>query len=152
MGLMRAAKFSGYEALQLVDVPKPAVTDGNVPVRLTAAGVTPLEHTIPSGHFPIAKAPLVLGSDVLKRSSLRFAAARRVPRELSHCGGHGRSRFGRRLQLSSAPVARRRSITLPRRLATADSAAALGQPLCRSIRVNTPIDMTSLSPNLQSPA
>jgi len=75
MRAMRAEKFSGYKALKLVDVPKPAVTGGNVPVRMTAAGGTPLEHTIPSGHFPIANAPLVLGSDVLKRSSRRFAAA-----------------------------------------------------------------------------
>jgi len=30
---------------------------------MTAAGVTPLEHTILSGHFPLAKAPLVLGSE-----------------------------------------------------------------------------------------
>jgi len=30
---------------------------------VTAAGVTPLEHTILSGHFPLAKAPLVLGSE-----------------------------------------------------------------------------------------
>ena len=30
---------------------------------MTAAGVTPLEHTILSGQFPLAKAPLVLGSE-----------------------------------------------------------------------------------------
>jgi len=32
--------------LKLVDIPKPAVSDGRVLVRITAAGVTPLEHTI----------------------------------------------------------------------------------------------------------
>jgi NADPH2:quinone reductase len=60
---MRAEGFSGYEGLKLVDLPKPAVSDGKVLLRMTAAGVTPLEHTILSGHFPLAKAPLVLGSE-----------------------------------------------------------------------------------------
>src|SRR6267142_685242 len=63
MRAMRAEKFSGYEALKPVDLPEPAVTDGKVLVRMTAAGVTPLEHTILSGQFPLAKAPLVLGSE-----------------------------------------------------------------------------------------
>jgi len=49
--------------LKLVDLPKPAVTDEKVLVRMTAAGVTPLEHTILSGQFPFAKAPLVLGNE-----------------------------------------------------------------------------------------
>jgi NADPH2:quinone reductase len=63
MRVMRAEQFSGYEGLTLVDLPKPAVSDGNVLLRMTAAGVTPLEHTILSGQFPLAKAPLVLGSE-----------------------------------------------------------------------------------------
>ncbi len=63
MRAMRAEKFSGYEGLKPVDLPKPAVSNGKVLLRVTAAGVTPLEHTILSGHFPIAKAPLVLGSE-----------------------------------------------------------------------------------------
>ena len=49
MRAMRAEAFSGYEDLKLVDIPKPAVSDGRVLVRITAAGVTPLEHTILSG-------------------------------------------------------------------------------------------------------
>ena len=63
MRAMRAEKFSGYEGLKLVDVPKPTVSDGKVLLRMTAAGVTPLEHTILSGQFPLAKAPLVLGGE-----------------------------------------------------------------------------------------
>ena len=63
MRAMRAEKFSGYEALKLVDLSKPAVSDGKVMLRMTAAGVTPLDHTILSGQFPLAKAPLVLGSE-----------------------------------------------------------------------------------------
>jgi len=64
MRAMRAETFSGYEGLKLVDLPKPAVTDGKVLVRITAAGVTPLDHTILSGKFPHPlKAPLVLGNE-----------------------------------------------------------------------------------------
>src|SRR5712672_3623855 len=64
MHAMRAETFSGYEGLKLVDLPKPAVTDGKVLVRITAAGVTPLDHTILSGEFPHhLKAPLVLGNE-----------------------------------------------------------------------------------------
>ncbi len=63
MRAMRAEKFGGYEELTLVDPPKPAVSDGKVLLRMTAVGVTPLEHTILSGQFPLAKAPLILGSE-----------------------------------------------------------------------------------------
>ena len=63
MRAMRAEQFSGYEALKLVDLPKPALTDGKVLVRITAAGVTPLDHTILSGQFHNSKPPLVLGNE-----------------------------------------------------------------------------------------
>src|SRR6201984_1715125 len=63
MRAMRAEQFSGYEALKLVDIPKPAVTDGKVLVRITAAGVTPLDYTILSGKFHGSKPPLVLGNE-----------------------------------------------------------------------------------------
>ena len=63
MRAMRAEKFSGYEGLKLVDLPKPTVSDGKVLLRMTAVGVTPLDHTILSGQFPFAKAPLVLGNE-----------------------------------------------------------------------------------------
>jgi NADPH2:quinone reductase len=60
---MRAEQFSGYEGLKLVDLPKPAASDGRVLLRMTAVGVTPLDHTILSGQFPLAKAPLVPGNE-----------------------------------------------------------------------------------------
>src|SRR5579864_3900462 len=63
MRAMRAEGFSGYKDLKLVDIPKPALSDGLVLVRITAAGVTPLDHTILSGGHPRAKAPLVLGNE-----------------------------------------------------------------------------------------
>src|SRR5882724_11782534 len=63
MHAMRAERFGGYQDLKLVEIPKPAVSDGRVVVRLTAAGVTPLDYTILSGGHPRAKAPLVLGNE-----------------------------------------------------------------------------------------
>jgi len=63
MRAMRAKGFNGYGDLELVNLSKPQVSDGKVLVRMTAAGVTPLDHTILSGHYPKAKAPLVLGND-----------------------------------------------------------------------------------------
>src|SRR5881398_758551 len=63
MHAMRAETFSGYEGLKLVELPKPAVTKTKVLVRITAAGVTPLDHTILSGKFHGSKAPLVLGNE-----------------------------------------------------------------------------------------
>ncbi len=63
MRAIRAEQFSGYEALKPVELPKPTVTDGKVLVRITAAGVTPLDYTILSGKFHGSKPPLVLGNE-----------------------------------------------------------------------------------------
>src|SRR5260370_8334378 len=63
MRAMRAEAFSGYKDLKLVDIPKPPVSDGGAVIRITAAGVTPVEHTILSGGYARAKAPLVLGGE-----------------------------------------------------------------------------------------
>src|SRR5260370_954366 len=64
MRAMRAESFTGYGGLKLVEVPRPHRADGRVLVRITAAGVTPLDQTILSGKFPHhLKAPLVLGNE-----------------------------------------------------------------------------------------
>ena len=63
MRAMRAEGFSGYKALKPVSIPTPTLSDGRVLVRITAAGVTPLEHTILSGGLPRVKPPLVLGGE-----------------------------------------------------------------------------------------
>jgi NADPH:quinone reductase-like Zn-dependent oxidoreductase len=63
MRAMRSEGFSGYKDLKLVDIPKPALSDGRVLVRITGAGVTPLDYTILSGGHPRAKAPLALGGE-----------------------------------------------------------------------------------------
>jgi NADPH2:quinone reductase len=60
---MRAETFSGYQGLKFIELPKPEVTKGKVLVRITAAGVTPLDHTILSGKFHGSKPPLVLGNE-----------------------------------------------------------------------------------------
>ena len=63
MRAIQATQFTGYQGLLQLDAPKPQVADGRVLVRVTAAGVTPLDHTIVSGFHPRAKAPLVLGNE-----------------------------------------------------------------------------------------
>src|SRR6202047_3202669 len=63
MRAMRAETFTGYQGLKLIELPKPEVTDAELLVRITAAGVTPLDHTILSGKFHGSKAPLVLGNE-----------------------------------------------------------------------------------------
>jgi NADPH2:quinone reductase len=63
MRAMRAEAFGGYQDLKLADIARPGASEGRLLVRMTAAGVTPLEHTILSGHFPLSTAPLVLGSE-----------------------------------------------------------------------------------------
>jgi len=63
MRAMRAETFGNYEGLRLVDLPKPSVSEGRVLVRMMAAGVTPLDHTILLGQFPRVKPPLVLGNE-----------------------------------------------------------------------------------------
>ena len=63
MRAMRAEAFRGYQDLKLVDIAKPSSSEGRLLVRMTAAGVTPLDHTILAGHFPLSSAPLVLGNE-----------------------------------------------------------------------------------------
>lgn len=61
MRAMRAESFTGYGGLKLVEVPRPRGGDERVLVRVTAAGVTPLDHTMLLGNYPPATAPLILG-------------------------------------------------------------------------------------------
>jgi NADPH:quinone reductase len=63
MRAIEAQTFSGYGGLRQTELPKPQPAEGRVLVRVTAAGVTPLDHTILSGGHPRAKAPLVLGNE-----------------------------------------------------------------------------------------
>ena len=63
MQAIEANSFSGYGGLRQVELPKPQPAKDRVLVRVTAAGVTPLDHTILSGGHPRAQAPLVLGNE-----------------------------------------------------------------------------------------
>src|SRR5438132_11028620 len=63
MRAIEAQNCSGYGGLRQVELPKPQPAKGRVLVRVAAAGVTPLDHTILSGGYPRAKAPLVLGNE-----------------------------------------------------------------------------------------
>ena len=60
---MQAETFSGFGGLRQVELPKPRRAENRVLVHITAAGVSPLDHTILSGGHPRAKAPLVLGNE-----------------------------------------------------------------------------------------
>src|SRR5438132_13659185 len=63
MRAMRAESFTGYGDLKLVEVPRPRGAEGRVLVRVTAAGVSPLDHTILSGGYPRAAPPSILGNE-----------------------------------------------------------------------------------------
>jgi NADPH2:quinone reductase len=63
MRAIEARVFSGYGGLQKIELAKPQPAKDKVLVRITAAGVTPLDDTILTGGHPRAKAPLVLGNE-----------------------------------------------------------------------------------------
>jgi NADPH:quinone reductase-like Zn-dependent oxidoreductase len=63
MRAIEAKTFTGYGGLRQIEMPKPQPVKDRLLVRVNAAGVTPLDHTIPSGGHPRAKAPLVLGNE-----------------------------------------------------------------------------------------
>jgi NADPH2:quinone reductase len=48
LGAIEARTFSGYGGLQQIELPKPQPAKDRVLMRVTAAGVTPLEYTIRS--------------------------------------------------------------------------------------------------------
>src|SRR6202163_1005912 len=63
MRAIEAETFSGYGGLRQIELPKPQPARERVLVRVTAAGVTPLDHTILAGWDPRAKTPLLLGDE-----------------------------------------------------------------------------------------
>jgi len=66
MRAIEAKSFSGYGGLRQIELPKPQPAKDRVLVRVTAAGVTPLDHTILSGAHPS------------RSSSASFRATRRA--------------------------------------------------------------------------
>jgi D-arabinose 1-dehydrogenase-like Zn-dependent alcohol dehydrogenase len=64
MKAVQATERGGYEALRLVDIPRPQPQSGQARVRVTSAGVTPLDRTVLAGLLPSAKKPpLVPGNE-----------------------------------------------------------------------------------------
>lgn len=63
MRVIEAFEFTGYSGLRLVERENLAPSRDLVTVRLTAAGVNPLDHTILSGGHPRAKPPAVFGNE-----------------------------------------------------------------------------------------
>jgi NADPH2:quinone reductase len=61
MRVIEAAAFTGYDGLRQIEAPNPEPQKDRALVRITAAGVTPLDHTILSGGLPRAKPPMILG-------------------------------------------------------------------------------------------
>ena len=63
MRVIEAFEFTGYSGLRLVERENLAPSRDLVTVRLLAAGVNPLDHTILSGGHPRAKPPAVFGNE-----------------------------------------------------------------------------------------
>jgi len=54
MKAIQAANRGGYDALRLVEIPRPQSRAGQTLVRVTSAGVTPLDRTVLAGLHPTA--------------------------------------------------------------------------------------------------
>jgi len=105
MKAIQAAERGGYEALRLVDMPQPQPRAGQALVRVTSAGVTPLDRTVLAGLHPRAAAPpLVPGNEgagvVIEDPSGRFSAGERV---LFFAGPGGVTQDGTFAEMASVP-------------------------------------------------
>jgi NADPH2:quinone reductase len=105
MKAIQAGEHGGYEALRLVDMPRPQPQAGQALVRVTSAGVTPLDRTVLAGLHPRAAAPpLVPGNEgagvVIEDPAGRFSAGERV---LFFAGPGGVTQDGTFAELASVP-------------------------------------------------
>jgi len=105
MKAIQAAERGGYEALRFVDIPDPQPRAGQALVRVTAAGVTPLDRTVLAGLHPTAaKPPLVPGNEgagvIVDDPSGRFPAGERV---LFFAGPGGVGQDGTFAEMTSVP-------------------------------------------------
>jgi NADPH:quinone reductase-like Zn-dependent oxidoreductase len=105
MKAIQAAHRGGYDALRLVEIPRPESRAGQALVRVTSAGVTPLDRTVLAGLHPTArKLPLVPGNEgagvVIDDPSGRFPAGERV---LFFAGPGGVTEDGTFAEVASVP-------------------------------------------------
>jgi NADPH:quinone reductase-like Zn-dependent oxidoreductase len=105
MRAIQAAERGGYEALRLVDIPQPQRHAGHAQVRVTSAGVTPLDRTVLAGLHPRAQTfPLVPGNEgagvVMEDPSGRFSVGKRV---LFFAGAGGVTEDGTFAEITSVP-------------------------------------------------
>src|ERR1700676_5603753 len=106
MKAIQAAEHGDYDALHFVDIPNPQPQEGQALVRVTSAGVTPLDHFVLAGLLPSAKKPpLVLGNEgagvVMEDPSGRFSAGERV---LFFAGPGGVARDGTFAEMTLVPT------------------------------------------------
>jgi NADPH2:quinone reductase len=106
MHAIQAIDHGGYDALRLVDVPPPKLGPGQALVRVTSAGVTPLDYTVLAGELPSARQPpLVLGNEgagiVVEEPAGRFAPGDRV---LFFAGPGGVTVDGTFAELAAVPA------------------------------------------------
>ena len=112
MKAIQAADRGGYDALRLVDIPRPRPRAGQVLVRVASAGVTPLDRTVLAGLHPRAAVlPLGPGNEgagvVIEDPSGRFPAGARV---LFFAGPGGVTQDGTFAEMASVPEALRHLI------------------------------------------
>jgi NADPH:quinone reductase len=105
MKAIQAADRGGYDALRLVDIPRPQPRAGQALVRVTSAGVTPLDRTVLAGLHPSArKLPLVPGNEgagvVIEDPFGRFSVGERV---LFFAGPGGVAEDGTFAEMTSVP-------------------------------------------------
>src|SRR3984957_4589919 len=105
MKAMQAATNGDYDAQRLVDLPDPEAHGDQALVRVTSAGITPLDHFVLTGALPSAKKPPpVLGNEgagvVVRDPSGRFAAGERV---LFFAGPGGVTQDGTFAEITAVP-------------------------------------------------
>ena len=123
MRAIEAETFLGYGGLRQIELPKPQPAKDKVLVRVTAASVTPLDHTILSGGHPRAKAPLVLGNEgtgvIEDAGASGLAAGSRVmftgPYGVVESGAwqDWQSRLGGRIDMTPVSAQLKLDVTIP---------------------------------------
>lgn len=76
-----ASSFTGFAGLALQDIPTPMPSEDRLLVRVVAAGVNVVDHSILHGKMPMVAAPLVLGNEgsgIVEQGDSDFPAGTRV--------------------------------------------------------------------------